>query len=47
MQISEKDPVSGRWIDAEIQVPATALQPDSAYRVTLTLTDTAWNAPRS
>lgn len=45
LQTLEKDPVSGRWVDAELQLPATSLQEDSAYRVTLTLTDKAWNRP--
>ncbi|GAA3617440.1 hypothetical protein [Microlunatus ginsengisoli] len=44
LQTLEKDPVSGRWVDAELQLPAESLQQDSAYRVTLTLSDVAWNA---
>ena len=44
LQTLEKDPASGRWTDTVVHLPATDVQENSSYRVTLTLTDTAWNA---
>ncbi len=36
---------SGGWTDTAMHLPASELQEVSSYRVTLTLADTAWNAP--
>jgi hypothetical protein len=44
LQSLEKDPVSGRWTDTVVHVPAIELQQVSSYRITLTLADLAWNA---
>ena len=45
LQTLAKDAVSGAWTDAVIHPPASEMQQNSSYRVTLTLADTVWNAP--
>ena len=45
LQSLEKDPVAGSWTDTVVHLPADEMQQDSAYRVTLTLADAAWNMP--
>lgn len=40
----EKDPVSGRWTDAIVHLPASEMEQVTSYRVQLTLSD-QWNMP--
>jgi hypothetical protein len=45
LQTLQKDSVTGVWTEGAVQLPASELQQNSSYRVTVTLADAGWNAP--